>query len=152
MNTSFDLTIERVVDVAPELVWKCWTEPQHLMKWFCPRPWQTVACEIDLRPGGKFNTTMKSPEGQEFPNNGCFLEIVPGKKLVFTDCLQPGYRPSAEPFMTAVVEIIPEGKGTRYRATAMHVDEETVKKHLEMGFEGGWNTALDQMVEYIKTL
>jgi uncharacterized protein YndB with AHSA1/START domain len=152
MSSPFDLVLERVIDVRPELVWKAWTEPKHLMPWFCPRPWKTIACEIDLRPGGKFNTTMQSPEGQDFPNAGCFLEVVPGKRLVFTDCLQPGYRPTTgEPFMTAIVEIIPEGDGTRYKATAMHANEETVKRHVEMGFHQGWATALDQMVEYIKT-
>jgi uncharacterized protein YndB with AHSA1/START domain len=153
MDSKLDLRLERVIDVRPELVWKAWTEPEHLMPWFCPKPWRVVACEIDLKPGGKFNTTMQSPEGESFPNTGCFLEIVPGRKLVFTDCLQPGYRPTAgEPFMTAIVEIIPEGKGTRYIATAMHANEEIVKRHLDMGFQEGWGKALDQLVEYAKTM
>ena len=48
-----------------ELVWKAWTMPEHLKKWFTPAPWQTVECEIDLRPGGIFRTVMRSPEGQD---------------------------------------------------------------------------------------
>lgn len=149
-DPKLDLVLERVVDVPPELVWEAWTTPEHLKQWFTPSPWKTVACEIDLRPGGKFNTTMQSPEGQEFPNSGCFLEIVPGKKLAFTDTLLPGYRPAPEPFMTAIVEMIPEGKGTRYRAVAMHKSEETRKKHEEMGFHEGWSAALDQLVELMR--
>jgi uncharacterized protein YndB with AHSA1/START domain len=152
MSSPLDLTIERVIDVPSEKVWAAWTNPKHIVHWFCPKPWQTTACEIDLRPGGKFNTTMKSPEGQEFPNSGCILEVVPGQKLVFTDALLPGYRPSTEPFMTAIITIKPEGKGTRYTATAMHGNEANVKKHLEMGFVQGWNTSLDQLVAYAKTL
>jgi uncharacterized protein YndB with AHSA1/START domain len=151
-NPATDLVLERVVDVPPELVWEAWTRPEHIAHWFTPAPWKTIACEIDLRPGGRFDTTMRSPEGQDFPNSGCFLEIIPGKKLVFTDTLLPGFRPAANPFMTAIVEIIPEGKGTRYRATALHKDEETRKKHEEMGFHDGWGKALDQLVIFVKTL
>lgn len=149
-NNTNDLVLERVVDVPPAKVFEAWTTPEILMKWFCPDPWKVTACEIDLVPGGKMNTTMQGPDGQEFPNSGCVLEVVPGRKLVFTDTLLPGYRPSANPFMTAIIEIIPEGNGTRYRATALHKDEETKKKHEEMGFHEGWATALDQMVEVIK--
>jgi uncharacterized protein YndB with AHSA1/START domain len=57
-------------------------------------PWKTKDCEIDLRQGGIFRTTMQSPEGGEFPGTGCYLEIVPAEKLVWTNALLPGYRPS----------------------------------------------------------
>lgn len=147
-----DLVLERVVDVPPALVWKAWTEPEHLMQWFTPKPWSTVACEIDLKPGGAFNTTMRSPEGQEFQNNGCVLEVVPRERLVITDTLLAGYRPAAKPFFSAIVSLAPEGKGTRYIAIAMHGDSETRKKHEEMGFHTGWGKALDQLVAHAKTL
>ena len=83
-DPRLDLTLERVVDVPPELVWAAWTVPAHVKKWFTPAPWQTVACEIYLRPGGIFRTVMRSPEGQDITNIGCFLEIVPNRKLVWT--------------------------------------------------------------------
>jgi uncharacterized protein YndB with AHSA1/START domain len=51
-------------------------------------------CEIDLRPGGIFRTTMRSPEGEEFPNFGCYLEVIPNEQLIWTNALQPGYRPA----------------------------------------------------------
>ncbi|HEX2613351.1 MAG TPA: SRPBCC family protein [Fibrobacteria bacterium] len=151
INPATDLVLERFVDVPPELVYEAWTTPEHIMHWFTPAPWKTVACELDLRPGGKFNSVMLSPEGQEFPNFGCVLEAIPNRKLVFTDTLTEGYRPSANPFFVATVEIIPEGTGTRYRATAVHKDEETRKKHEDMGFHEGWGKALEQLVEYAKT-
>ena len=151
-DPKLDLVLERTVDVPPELVWKAWTTPEHICKWFTPKPWTTTSCEIDLRPGGAFKAIMCSPEGKEFPNVGCYLEIVPNRRLVFTDALLPGFRPSANPFFTAVIEIEPEGKGTRYRATAIHRDEEARKKHEEMGFHTGWGAALDQLVALAKTL
>ena len=152
IDPALDLVLERVVDVPPELVWVAWTKPEHLKKWFTPAPWTVTACEIDLRPGGIFSTTMRSPEGQEFPNVGCYLEVVPQKRLVFTDALLPGYRPAQNPFMTAIIAIEPHGSGTRYIATALHHNEAARKKHEEMGFHHGWGTSLDQLVAHAKKM
>src|SRR5207244_11313234 len=111
-----DLGRERVVPVPREQVWTAWTTPEHLKPWFTPAPWTTVDCEIDLRPGGIFRTVMRSPEGQEFPNVGCYLEIIPNEKLVWTSALAPGYRPTNQPtkaggcndiLLTAVITLEP---------------------------------------------
>jgi uncharacterized protein YndB with AHSA1/START domain len=102
---------------------------------------------MDLRPGGAFRCTMKSPEGVETPIVCCYLEIVPNERIVWTDALQPGYRPAENPFFTAVVTMEPEGQGTRYRAIAIHRDEATRKKHEDMGFHEGWGQTMDQLVE-----
>lgn len=153
IDPDLDLVLERVVDVRPELVWRAWTEPKHVMKWFTPKPWETIACEIDLRPGGIFSSTMRSPEGEVMPkNDGCFLEVVTNRRLVFTDALGPGYRPNPSSFMTAFVLLEPQGTGTKYTAIAKHSDEEKRKQHEDMGFHSGWGTALDQLVAYAKTM
>ena len=156
INPNLDLVLERVVDVRPELVWKAWTEPAHLKRWFTPRPWETIDCEIDLRPGGVFRTVMRSPEGEEHPNLGCYLEVVLNRKLVWTDALEGEFRPSRKepgpncPFLfTATILLSPHGKGTKYTAIAMHSDEPSRKKHEEMGFQDGWGKALDQLVELV---
>ena len=151
-DDRLDLVLERTVDVPCELVWKAWTEPEHLKKWFTPAPWTVTDSEIDLRPGGIFRTVMRSPEGEEFPNVGCFLEIVPNRRLVFTDALLPGFRPAPKPFFTGIVTMEPEGNGTRYTARALHQTEEGRQQHESMGFHDGWGTALDQLVAYVKTL
>ena len=57
--------------------------------WFAPKPWTVSDCEMDLRPGGIFRFVLRSPEGEEFPNVGCYLEIVPNERLVWTDALLP---------------------------------------------------------------
>lgn len=157
LHPKLDLSFTRVVSVPRSLVWRAWTEPKLLMPWFCPLPWKTIDCEIDLRPGGIFRTTMQSPEGAEFPNAGCYLEVVPYEKLVWTNALLAGYRPSYVPekcgtdntgFMfTAMVELADEDGGTRYTATVIHADEDGCKRHAEMGFEAGWGAALDQLVD-----
>ena len=58
VDSNLDLVLERVIDVTPELVWRAWTQPKHLMQWFVPHPWSVSDCEIALRPGGIFRTTM----------------------------------------------------------------------------------------------
>lgn len=160
IDPKLDLVLERVVDVPRELVWRAWTEPQHICKWFCPKPWSTIHCEIDLRPGGKFHTIMQSPEGEKFPNTGCYLEIVPNERLVWTDALQPGFRPGSAPgvncpipgFLTAIIVLEPHGQGTKYTAIALHRDEAGCKQHADMGFYDGWGAALEQLVEHAKTM
>ena len=152
IDPELDLVLERVVDVRPELVWQAWTRPEHIVNWFTPDPWKTIACEIDLRPGGVFSTTMQSPEGETQPANaGCFLEVIENRKLVWTDALGPGYRPKDVAFMTATILLEPHGDGgTRYTAIAQHANPDTKQQHEEMGFEHGWGTVLTQLVAYVK--
>lgn len=151
-NPKLDLVLERVVDVPRELVWKAWTMPEHVAKWFTPKPWYISDCEIDLRPGGIFRTVMHSPEGEQSINLGCYLEVVPNERLVWTDALLPGYRPSHEPFLTAIITLESQAIGTKYTAMAMHRDEATRQKHEDMGFFDGWGTVLDQLRAYVKTI
>ena len=151
-NPKLDLVLERVVDVPRELVWAAWTKPEHIVHWFAPKPWTTTDCEIDLRPGGIISFTMRSPEGKDFPNVGCVLEVVPQERLVWTDALLPGFRPSEKPFFTAVISLEKDGKGTHYTATAIHRDAAGRKQHEEMGFHEGWGQCLDQLVAYSKTM
>lgn len=151
---KLDLVLERNVDVPPELVWECWTQPEHLMKWFTPKPWRTTECEIDLRPGGIFRTQMIGPNGESGGGSGCVLEVVASRLFVWTGALGPGWRPqtAGQPFLfTAVISIEPCGIGTRYTATAIHADESGANAHRE-GFQNGWSAAFDQLVEVAKAL
>jgi len=159
-NSNLDLSFTRVIHVPRTLVWRAWTEPEWLKPWFCPLPWKTIACEIDLRPGGIFHTTMQSPEGVEFPNDGCYLEVVTQERLVWTNALLPGFRPGkpcapadaddAKFLFTAMLELADADQGTRYTATVMHADETGCRQHAAMGFESGWGTALDQLIAMIQ--
>ena len=152
-DPALDLVLERVIDIAPELVWRAWTDPTIITQWFTPVPWKTIACEIDLRPGGAFKTVMQSPEGQSFPNVGCYLEVIENKKLVWTSAIGPGFRPLtavASPAMTAILLLEPHGTGTKYTAIAIHKDEQDRKAHEAMGFHEGWGKALDQLVAAMK--
>ncbi len=153
-NPELDLSFERIVDVPKELVWKAWTTPEHLMPWFCPLPWRTIACEIDLRPGGRFHTVMQSPEGKTFPNTGCYLEVIENTRLTWSNAVAPGFRPASAPeggfAMTAFIELADHNGGTKYTATVLHENKAAHAQHAAMGFEQGWGKALDQLVAYTK--
>ncbi len=156
VDPELDLVLERDVDVPPELVWRAWTEPELMLQWFTPKPWETAVCEVDLRPGGRFRTVMRGPDGEENDNVGCYLEVVPGEKLSWTSALGPDFRPAAgigmpgpgDLHLTAIIELRPDGSGgTSYRAIALHADGATRRRHEEMGFHEGWGAVLDQLVE-----
>lgn len=148
-----DLVLEHVLPISVDAAWRAWTEPALLMQWFTPAPWKTVACELDLRPGGVFSTVMESPEGEQFPNTGCILAVSAPHLLIWTGALLPGYRPRTEtesatvPFLiTARIELAPHPEGVRYRATAIHADAAARTVHETMGFHAGWGAAADQLV------
>jgi len=148
-DTGLDLELSRIVKVPREVIWKAWTEPEHIVKWFTPAPWKTVSCEVDLRPGGIFRAMMRSPEGKDTNEPaGCYLEIVRPERLVWTTVLGPGYRPVANPFLafTAILTFDEVRSGTRYTARVLHKDAADRQRHAEMGFDSGWGKALDQLV------
>ena len=153
VNPALDLVLDRIVAVSPERVWAAWTQPELLMQWFTPAPWKTVAAELDVRPGGRCDTTMESPDGDRYPNAGCYLLVEPHRLLMFTSVMTEDFRPVApsngagDLAFTARIEIEATADGgTHYRAIAMHADEDTCRQHSDMGFADGWGAALDQMV------
>ena len=151
-STSSDreLVLQRIVDVPREKLFEAWTTPELLKQWFAPRPWTTSVAELDVRPGGSSLIVMRSPEGQEFPNRGVYLEVVKNERLVMTDAYTHAWEPSEKPFMTAVLTFEDVGGGkTRYTARALHWSAADREMHEEMGFHQGWAQCLDQLVELI---
>ena len=148
-----DLVIMRLVRAPRAAIWRAWTDPALLKEWWCPRPWTTEVRAFDLRPGGAFHTFMRGPDGGTSDNPGCFLEIVPQTRIVFTTLLTAGWRPQI-PWLalTASFSMDDEGDGTRYVARAMHPDKATRDRHDQMGFFEGWNICIDQMEEFARTL
>ncbi|WP_343080214.1 SRPBCC family protein [Ostreiculturibacter nitratireducens] len=156
-DESLDLELRRHLAAPRASLWRCWTEPELLKQWLCPKPWGVSTCVVDLRPGGRFLSTMLSPEGEEFPNDGAWLEVVPGERLVFTTALREGWRPSAAKIhdlaMTAVLSFADApGGGTSYHVRVMHADAEGKARHEAMGFHEGWGVTTDQLEELALTL
>lgn len=150
---SRELVLTRDVDVPREKLWRGWTEIELLKQWFVPKPWSIASAELDVRPGGSCCIVMRSPEGQEFPNPGVYLEVVPNERLVFTDAYTRAWEPSEHPFMTGIITFEDLGDGrTRYTARVRHWTVADREKHEAMGFHDGWSKCLDQLVELMSSL
>ncbi len=148
LDPDLDLVLTREIRAPRDVLWACWTQPEHLVQWFVPRPHKVVACHLDVRPGGACNTTF-DVDGHEMENKGVYLEVVPQEKLVFTDTYTEGWKPSPEPFMTAIITFDDLGQGrTLYTAVVRHRTAEAAKNHRDMGFYDGWGTVATQLEDY----
>ncbi|NUJ78917.1 SRPBCC family protein [Methylocystis sp. FS] len=152
-DQKLDLEISRFVAAPRARVWKAWTDPALLKEWWCPRPWKTEVRAFDFRPGGGFHTFMSGPDGGESDNPGCFLDVTPQERIVFTSMLVGGWRP-ASPWLafTAILTMADEGSGTRYVARVMHKDAAERRRHEELGFYDGWSACITQLEEVARNI
>lgn len=151
--SAHELTLTRVIPASAEILFRCWTEAELLKQWFCPKPYVVSHADLDVRPGGKSDIIMRSPDGDEIPCPGIYLEVVPNRKIVTTDAYTSAWEPSEKPFMTAIITFEDLGDGTtRYTAVARHWNEADKQSHEAMGFHEGWGIAADQLAELAATL
>jgi len=155
INPQLDLVFERFIDAPRRLVWEALTKPEHLKEWYMPKAWGRVArVETDVRPGGIFRIDIATGDGQEVPNLGCFLDVIPMERLVWTSMLFPGYRPAVfdDIPITAIMTMEIVGTGTRYVFTALHRDEADLEKNKTSGWQQGTEIALDQFVAHVTSM
>ena len=153
LDPKTDLELVRELKAPPSKVWRCWTEPALIERWFAPRPVVTRDVSIELVAGGSFKTTMDVPDHGTMVGHGCILEVEHERRLVWTDLMQGGFRPNADCFgFTAMILLEPKGTGTLYRALALHRKPEDAENHAKMGFHEGWGTAAAQLDEVALTL
>jgi uncharacterized protein YndB with AHSA1/START domain len=146
-----DLILSRIIDAPPAKVFRAWTDPALLTQWFTPKPWTTPHAELDLRPGGPTLVVMRSPEGQEIPNRGLYLEVVENRRIVFTNAYTSAWEPSEKPFMTVILTFEDTGDGrTEYTALVRHWTVADREAHEKMGFHQGWPTATEQLAALVE--
>jgi uncharacterized protein YndB with AHSA1/START domain len=152
-DSNRDLVLTRVYDAPREKVYKAFTDADILKQWFVPRPWTISEAKLDVRPGGVQQFTMRDPDGNEYPNAGVYLEVVPNERLVTTDAYIKAWEPSQKPFMTVILTFEDAGKGkTKYTADARHWTVEARKEHEQMGFHEGWGIVATQLEALAKTM
>jgi uncharacterized protein YndB with AHSA1/START domain len=144
-TAQHELVLTRLIDAPRRNLFRCWTEADLLKQWFAPLPYTTPHAELDVRPGGASFITMRSPDGQDMPLHGVYLEVVQDEKLVTTDAYSSAWIPSAKPFMTAIMTFADEAGQTRYTARARHWSAEDRAAHEAMGFHEGWGQCADQL-------
>lgn len=154
---AHELVLTRLLDAPAEKLYRLWTDPSRYAEWFCPKPWTVIRADCDIRPGGRSHITMQGPNGEVVENPGQYLEVVPNRRLVFTDAFTGDWAAKdGAPFMVAILTFEPEGGPehgkTRYTATCRHWNEADKRKHEEMGFREGWGIAADQLEALAKTI
>ena len=143
-----ELTIERIFDAPRELVFKCWTEPEHLARWIGPKGFSGTILTCELREGGNYRAHMRGPDGRDHWQHGVFCEIVAPERIVRTYCWTDadGRPTQLETLLTVTFADL----GGRTRLTLHQAVFESVTACDE--HRGGWSTAFDKLAEYIATV
>jgi uncharacterized protein YndB with AHSA1/START domain len=147
-----ELVLTRIIDAPRATLFRAWTDPALLKQWFAPLPYTTPVAELDVRPGGANLVVMQSPEGDDMPNRGVYLEVVPNERIVFTDAYIRAWEPSEKPFMTVILTFEDEGGKTKYTARVRHWTVADRETHEKMGFHQGWGLCTDQLAALAATL
>lgn len=143
-----ELTLTRVFDAPRALVFKAWTEPQRLARWWGPKGFTNPVCEMDVRPGGAIRIVMRAPDGSEYPMTGVFREIVAPERLVFTNvAVDKAGKPLLEG-LTTVSFAEAGGKTTLVLKTRAVAVVAEAARFLD-GMEEGWTQSLERLGEAV---
>lgn len=146
LDPERDLEINRIIRAPRALVWAAWTEPALFAQWWLPAPTLCRVIEMDVRPGGGLRTEMSDDGAPFVPHmDACYLAVEAERLLVLTNALSAGWRPAADPFMTAEITLADHADGTAYRAVVKHRSAEKRAWHEEMGFHDGWGAVAAQL-------
>ena len=138
------LTLERHYPVAPEKVFRAWTDPEAVKRWWGPAPGEPVSlAELDVRVGGRFRIVFGGPDGKAHECAGKYQEVVPNRKLVFTWSW-----PNSTPERVSVVtiEFIRSGQGTDLKFRHEQLFSEEVRDN----HKRGWTGALDKLADFLR--
>jgi uncharacterized protein YndB with AHSA1/START domain len=150
-----ELKMSRIFNAPRSLVWKVWTDPQHLARWWGPFVPENTSAEIDFRVGGEFRVLMTAPDGQVVPAAGEFLEIVEPERIVYEgDARAPtacgcGLPPKAR--VTVLFEELRK-KQTQLVIETVFTDGDALAAANASGFSTSWNKTLDDMGPYLEKL
>jgi uncharacterized protein YndB with AHSA1/START domain len=148
LDPALDLQVGRVIRAPRARVWRAWTDPDDLARWWLPAPTQCRVERLDVAPGGGFVTSM-SEDGTTFTPHldACFVLVEPGERIVFTNALDSRWRPAgpAPVAMTAEITLRDDPGGTDYRVVVRHADAGSRARHEQLGFADGWGTVTAQL-------
>jgi uncharacterized protein YndB with AHSA1/START domain len=140
------LVITRVFDAPVSLVWRAWTDGQHIAKWSSPRGFTIPHSEGDLRPGGRWRCCMRAPDGKELWLGGVYREIVPNKLIVMTHAWDEGGRPGPE----TIVTVRFEDQGAKTKVTLQQTGFDSIQSR--DGHAGGWGECLDLLAAHLAAM
>lgn len=138
------LRLERVLDAPASLVFACWTQKQHMQRWWGPGGFTNPVCEMDVRVGGTWRIVMRAPDGTEYPCGGEYLEIVPNERLVFTNNATDTANKHVLEGLTSVTFVEQNGKTRMTVSTSATAVVADAVKYL-LGMEMGWTQSLERL-------
>ena len=141
----------RVFDAPRELVWKVWTDPKHVARWYGGQGFSSPVCEMDVRPGGAWLHVMQAPNGAQFTINCVFLEVVEPERLVWKTVKDEKRNP-APPTAVNTVTLETRGLQTKWTLVARFDSFEDRDITAGMGFGHMVSQGAERMAEYLKTL
>lgn len=144
------VTITRLIDAPRDLVFRLWTEREHMARWWGPRGFTNPVCEMDVRAGGAIRIDMRAPDGTVYPMTGTFREIMPPRRLVFEAVAEDR---DGNPLLRSltVVTLADEGGKTRLTVHADAIGIAPVAPQMLAGMEAGWTQSLEKLAELAKT-
>ena len=143
-TTDRELTLTRVLDAPRELVFRMWTDPQHVAKWWGPQGFATISLEMDPRPGGAYRASMRSPEGAVYCRRGVYREIVPPGRLAFTFAWEDAAGDLGHETLVTVTFAEHGGK------TLLTLHQATFESAERCdGHRLGWTSCLERFAEYL---
>ncbi|MCV9998341.1 SRPBCC domain-containing protein [Pararhizobium sp. YC-54] len=146
-----DLVLTRTFNAPAALVYKVWTDPYHLAQWWGPHCFTNPVCEVDLRPGGVIRIHMKGPDGQMYPSNGTFKEIVENERLVFTSTYDGEDGIPMLEALNTVTFTEQDGQTVLTLHAQVLKATEAVLPALD-GMEEGWSQSLEKLAAVIATV
>jgi len=139
------LTIERFIPVPRQTLWRCWIEPELIGQWACAAPWQVTQAVQELRAGGSRLVVMQGPRGQEVAQRGVYLDVVGGRRLVFTDAFVRAWVPSDKASAVTTVTFANAAGGTQYRLEVAHWSAADRARHAATWARQGWGAASERL-------
>jgi uncharacterized protein YndB with AHSA1/START domain len=140
------VTMTRVVDAPRDLVFRLWTEREHMAQWWGPRGFTNPVCELDVRVGGAIRIDMRAPDGTVYPMTGTFREIIPPQRLVFEAVAEDHDGNALLRSLTTVTFADEDGK-TRLTVHADAVGLSPAAPQMLAGMEAGWTQSLERLAE-----
>jgi uncharacterized protein YndB with AHSA1/START domain len=144
-----ELTLTRVFDAPRELVFRMWSDPQHVAQWWGPAGFTNPVCEMDVRPGGKLRIVMRAPDGTDYPMTGTFREVVAPERLVFTNAAIDEHGNALIDGLT-IVTFTKEGAKTKLTVQTRAVALAPLATRMLEGMDSGWRQTLDRLEEHVR--
>lgn len=142
-----ELTVSRLIDAPRALVFKAWTQPEHVARWWGPQGYTTIGCNMDIRPGGEFRFGMRSPDGTDYWKRGAYREVVAPEQIVFTFAWEDA---QGQPGHQTIITVTFEEHGDKTLLTLRQAMFDTAATR--DGHRVGWTSCLERFADYMATM